>query len=328
MPGLLTRDMEAYRILPILAAVVPLVALGIASLITGTSRPLWILAVLVIPSFGLDLYHLTGPCRRVWDSSDYWVRSVKAIQSYRAYGTLKEWARTQGPGVLFQDFNPNNSDHTLSLAAYPFDVLSDRHRSFEEARWAAVLVNVHYRPFLDRTLGQGRAFGLSKDLSSPDGGRMLWVVPLTDSNRARFRKWYEADLALDLFRDSILQDIGYFWGKPSAETFKLLADAYPVFKDDPDLRSFFWEKMADFDFKSGRKEQAIGCLKMALSQGRPAAHLYYRLGVLYLIQGNGEMARACLKKATQLPMDLTRSREVLEQMGPAVRTKKMVEKVP
>jgi tetratricopeptide (TPR) repeat protein len=319
LPGVLSKDMEAYRILPILVAVIPLIALGTARLLEGGTpkRALLVLAFLFLPSTGLDFYHLAGPCHRLWDSPDYWVKSVKAISSYRAFPILEEKSRAEGPGLVFQDFNPINSDQTLSLADYSFDVVANREKSFEEARWAALLVNVHYRPFLDRRMGAGRAIFLSKGFRSPDGGRMLWVIPVTDLNRTVLKRWYEADLALDGFRDASLENIGYFWGRPSVEPFQKLEQAYPAFQGDPFLRSCFWEKMADCDFKARRIPEAIGCLQKAVRQGCPATHLYYRLGALYMIQGNRAAARSCWQKAARTPMDLTESRLLLDQFFPA-----------
>jgi hypothetical protein len=317
LPGMLSRDSEAYRVLPVLAAVIPLAALGIARLLENLApyRAALVLMALFLPSIGADFYHLAGPCHRLWNSPDYWWNSVKSINSYKAYSILKEKSLTDGTGMVFQDFNPNNSDQTLSLATYSFDALADRRRSFEEARWAALLVNVHYRPFLERQCGGGKAFWLSKDLHIPDGGRMLWIIPVTNSNRAMLRRWYEADLALDNFRDASFQSISYFWGQPSAEPLRILEKAYPAFRDDPFLRSCFWEKMADYDFKSRRVPEAMECLQEALRKGYPAAQLYYRLGMLSLAHGNKDAARTYLKEVVRSPMDFTNSRQLLEQLG-------------
>ena len=239
---------------------------------------------------------------------------MKSINSYRAFPILKEESLKKGPGLVFQDFNPNNSDQTLSLATFSFDALVDRERSFEEAQWAALLVNVHYRPFLERQFGVGKAYWLSKDFNLPDGGRMLWIIPITDSNRPIFRRWYKADLALDNFRDSSFQNINYFWGQPSAETFRILEDAYPAFQDDPFLRSCFWEKMADYDFKARRFPESIGCLQEALREGYPAAQIFYRLGILEILQQSPSKARQYLEKATQSPMNFTNAASLLEQL--------------
>ncbi|HTC20096.1 MAG TPA: hypothetical protein VK859_04560, partial [bacterium] len=324
IPGMLSRDSENYRVLPILASAIPLVALGTARLLAGLAPPRAAIALLalLLPSIGLDFYQLTGPCHRLWDSTDYWLKSVKSLNSYRAFPILQEEAHQKGPGVVFQDFNPNNTDQTLSLAVYSFDVLSDRKKSFEEAQWAALLVNVHYRPFLEKQFGGGgKAFWLSKDLHIPDGGRMLWVIPITDSNRATLKRWYEADLALDDFRDSSFQSISYFWGLPSGQTLRILEQAYPAFQDDPFLRSCFWEKMADYDFKARHIPESIGCFQEALREGYPAAHLLYHLGILQMLQGDPLQARQSLEKAAQSPMDFTDAPLLLEQLGQPIRPK-------
>jgi hypothetical protein len=318
LPGILTRDEEAYRVLPILVAVIPFIALGTGRLLKGLApyRATLVLMALFLPSLGMDFYHLAGPCHRLWDSPDYWMKSVKSINSFRASALLREKALAEGPGVVFQDFNPNNSDQTLSLATYPFDVLADRKRSFEEARWAALLVNVHYRPFLEKRFGVGRAFRLSKDLPSPDGGRMLWVIPITGPNRKMLKRWYEADRALDAFRDASFQDMGYFWGRPSNEILRILKEAYPAFREDPFLRASYWEKIADVLIKSGKINdgEATAALETAVQEGYPAAHLYQRLGYLWLIRQDPIQARKSFQQAVLAPLDLTTSRGSLNEI--------------
>jgi hypothetical protein len=318
LPGMLSRDSEVFRIFPILGTIIPLTALGTASLAFSFPSK-WVvtwLLILFLPSIGMDFYHLAGPYHRLWDSPDYWAKSVKSINSYRAYLILKEKASTDGPGMVFSDLTPNNLDQTLSLATFPFDLLSDRKRPFQDAKWAALLINVHYQPFLLKRFGIGKTYFLSKDIHFSDGGRMLWVFPLENSNTNVIRRWCEADLSLDEFLKESFQGIDYFWGYPSTRTQPALEKVYPFFKNDFFLESCFWEKMADLQFKHRRLADAIESLHHAVEKGYPAAHLYNRLGVLYLIQGKLLEARQAYKKALQAPFDFTDSEQQLKQLQP------------
>lgn len=317
LPGMLTQDMETYRILPVLGALIPLVALGTARLLVDFSprKAAWVLLLLFLPSAGLDFYHLAGPYHRLWDSPQYWIHSVKSLNNYRASLILRKIAQEQGPGLVFQEFTPNNSDRTLALVTFPFDAVANWDLSFEETQWAAVLVNVHYQPFLKERFKGGKAYGLTKDLAPSDGGRMLWVFPLNDSNRPVIRRWYEADRALDDFLDQSQQNIDYFWGKPSENILQALQKAYPAFHGDPFLESCFWEKISDTYIKDRLYPEAIAALRQAVSKGYPAAHLFNRLGVLELIQNKPDEARNYFQKAVASSLDLTDSRAMLQKLG-------------
>jgi hypothetical protein len=60
-------------------------------------------------------------------------------------------------------------------------------------------------------------------------------------------------------------------------------------------------------------------LNQAVHSGYPAAHLDYRLGVLWLhLQNPGEAEKA-FKKATEAPLDLTQSSLLLPGPTPARR---------
>ena len=208
---------------------------------------------------------------------------------------------------------------TLALVTYSYDVLSNRKIPFSQAKWAALLINVHYQPFFQKRFGVGKFYWLSKGLHSSDGGRMLWVIPLTDSNSDAIRRWYQADLALDDFLYASYQGVEYFWGSSSDRTRQILENAYPFFQGDPFLESCFREKMADQEFKNRHFEKAIESLQRAVDKGYPATHLFYRLGVLNLIQGKSLQARQAFQKATRAPFDFTDSEQMLKQL-PASQT--------
>ena len=111
LPGILSRDSEAFRILSMLGVVIPLMALGMVRLLLSlpSKRVVAGLLILFIPSAGADFYHLAGPYHRLWDSPEYWTNCVKSISSYRASLILKEKSGADGPGLVFSDFTPNNS---------------------------------------------------------------------------------------------------------------------------------------------------------------------------------------------------------------------------
>jgi hypothetical protein len=308
VPGMLSIDWESYRIIPILAVLIPLAALGGAKLALGFSprRSVFVLLMLLLPSVGLDLNHLRV-FHHLWDSPQNWQVNNKSIEKYRAYRILRPKFLSEGPGLVFSDFGAGDCDPSLNLADYDFNAVVNSKLSSRAAAWAAVLVNVGYKPYLEKQFGPGVSYALSQGLPAPDGGQMVWVIPLSDVNRPLFERWVRAGQAVLEVNDHYLQDISYVSGDLHQNVIPTLEKIHPLFQDDPFLETGYWEKMADYSMKAQQIPLAIGNLEQAVRSGCPSAHLYYRLGVLSLgLQQTGDAQKA-FQKATQAPLDLTQS---------------------
>jgi hypothetical protein len=314
LPGLLTSDCEPFRIAPLAALTLPLIALGMIRLFQGPwSRKAAVTAgLLLAASFSLDLYHLAGPLHRIWDDPEYCSHYVKAIDHERAYQILRDRAKTFGPGVILANFPTGVEDQTLGVAAYSFDAALNPALDPEAARWLAVEANVNDQPFLRKTWGEGRSYALTKDLRAPDGGLMLWVVPLDGTNRPRMRLWLRADLDLEDFTEAYYGICNLKVPEPFFEVRPSLTAHQEDFGKDPLLASFFWLKMADLAIKAGRLDQAVEDMGQALGRGVPAAHLYYRRGTLETALERRQEAQRDFFLATRAPLDLTESRDLLD----------------
>lgn len=315
LQGILTKTLETFRILPLLPLLISISIIGFTRLsLTLPSSKAWLLlSALMIPSAGLDFYHLFGPYQRVWGSPANWKNSLKSIERYRADQILKAVSAKWGPGFIFSDFVPGYSDQTLDLACASFQALPDSPFPSPQASWAAVLVNINDQPFLSQRFPNGRTYWLSSDLSSPDGGIMLWVTPLESSQREIFLKWREASLALKPF---IFQSLSYVHGGPWEQVLAALETAEPAFQSDPFLRSCYWEKMADTYLRlGGDVRSAILSLQTAVRQGIPSAHLYYRMGTLYLISNEPTKAQAAFAQAVRAPLNRTNAADFVTPPG-------------
>lgn len=308
IPGMLTIDWESFRIIPVLAVLIPLAALGVARLALGFSprRSALVLLLLLLPSVGLDLNHLRV-FHHLWDSPQAWQVNNKSIEKYRAYQTLKPKFLSEGPGLVFSDFGAGDCDPSLNLADYDFNPIVNPKLSFNKAAWAAVLVNVGYKPFLDNQFGPGVSYALSQGLPAPDGGQMLWVIPITEANRPAWERWVRAGQALLEVNDHYLQDISYVSGDLHQNVIPSLEKIHPLFQGDPFLETSYWEKMADYSMKAHEFTLSIANLEWAVRSGCPSAHLYYRLGVLCLGLQKTEEARNAFLKAIRAHLDLTQS---------------------
>ena len=322
-PGILTREVETFRVVPVLPVLLTITALGLARLLEPVSvkKNAWVLALIFLLSAGLDIYHLEK-YHRLWDSMDNWKGYAKSYERYKAYGILEKISREEGPGLVFSDFFPGLCDQTLNLADYSFNAVENPAIPTEKAGWTALLTNVNYKPFLDKRFGPSRAFRISSEPAPSDGGWMLWVIHLTPANREVFEGWIKANQALKPF---IEENLGHLYGQSYDKVLAGLKEAYSVYPPDPFLTSSYWEQTADVnlkqilfqDSKPGKEawRQEVGLLSNAAAMGYPAAHLLFRSGIFLDRAGQKSEARHTFEEALRAPVDFTESRQYLDMLG-------------
>jgi hypothetical protein len=308
LPGMLTNSREPLRVLPVLPVLFTLCAMGWQNLLKRlpSRKILPVLTLLALVVAGLDFYHLAVKYHRIWNSPETWSGYGKSLERSRALPILEKTAAARGPGLVFNQFPPGLSDQSLSVLSHPFNAVQNPALSPAEARWAGILTNVNYKPFLDRRFSHGKAYALSSGLNRPDGGWMLYVFPVTDQNRPVLEKWRETAWA--------------FEGHPHQNArvlLSMLQKAYPVFHGDAFLESSYWEKVADLSFKiSDFKdyEKSIQALDLAIKLGYPSSHLYQQMGFYYLLARNIPAAKKSFKNAGKTPLNLTQSRQWLQRL--------------
>jgi len=318
LPGMFAEGFEFFRVIPVLAVLIPIMGLGWTCL-TREFSARWSAAILLLlmgPSVALDFHQLIDVYPRLWDSPAYWLKEYKSINHYRAYQILQSKSLAEGPGLIFSDFVPGFEDQALNLADDRFNSVNNDHLDWEKAKWAAVIVNVNYQPFLAKRFGSGKTYWLSKDLNRADGGWMLWVVDITSANRPTFGRWREASRGLkeyvyQYFLNQNFRDATDMSADASSKVLNTLNGIYPLFKGDPFLEACYWEKKADLLYKARRFSDGIESLNQAL-KGYPAAHLYYKLGTVELMQGDGIDGRKAFQKAVRAPINFTQSAQFLD----------------
>jgi len=270
-----------------------------------------ILILLTIIIAGLDFYHLDVRYYHIWDQESTWFGHAKSLERYRAYQILDKIRREKGNGLIYSDFTPGLCDQTLTVADHSFNAAQNPDLSFREARWIAVLVNVNYKPFLNSRFSDGQAYGLSAGLSRPDGGQMLWVMPVTSGKAKILSRWQAAS-------DSFC----CFPGRYNEILKENLVKAYYSYRGDPFLESCFWEKLADLDFRMSRFQDAnkpIEDLENGLKNGYKSSHIYQRLAVFHLMRSEIPQAKEDLRKALKTPLDLTQSQQLLDSLPEKIR---------
>lgn len=312
LPGLLTQDQESFRLFPMLPFLILGCLSGLQVLSQGLSsrgRSLLLLS-LALPSLALDGYHLFGAYAKTWRDPADWTSYTRSLGRYRAYGILEGTRKEQGPGLVFPDFVQGLPDQSLAVATYDYNAILDPRLDPAQARWAAVLANANYQPFLKRRFPHGKAYALSGELATQDGGWMLFLFPTSDLPPGGPALWTGAQRALQSFLD---EHLCFVMGGSNAKDIGALERLRSDFQGDPFLRSAYWEKMADLRIKGGPSDwpEAIQDLERAIREGYPAAHLYERSGVLHLLRGEKALARKDFEAAQRCPLDLTDSRSLI-----------------
>lgn len=324
LPGLLTADCEPLRMVPVIPILLVFTAAGACNLLAQLSKRKAVVVgfLLLFCSGGLDAYHLFGAYHHLWDSRENWRGYAKSLERFRAYELLEPIRREKGPGLVFGDFVEGLPDETLTVATYGFNAVKNPRLSLKDCRWAAVLANVNFQPFLAKRFPDGKYAWLSRDSGSPDGGWMLWVMPVNPSRLEELKAWQKADQALGPCIDKA---IGYFPGQNFTVSLEALQKAEPVFRRDPFLEACYWEKTADLHLKDEMFSGAsfhtgsIAALVQALQNGYPAAHLYEKLGVLYLMDRNPASARKTFQKALRAPRNSTDAFRYLQSLTPTLK---------
>lgn len=327
LPGALSPNLEAFRVAQILPLLLFITALGIQSFLETRLAPrrFWFYCLLLLFSGGLDFYLLTVPYQNPDAYPENFGRPLKSLERYRAYQILDEVQKAKGPGFVLTHFDINSfNDPTLSVMTYPFNAASNPSLFHEltgqkqSVKWLAIFVNVNYEPFLKKRFPEGEWFIVSRRPLVPDGGDMLGVFSITPQNAPIFYNWcgvHEIFQAAD--RRRFLE-----YDKSFSPVVQILETASPAIEADPFLESVYWDKRASYEYADLNYDQQLYSYKMAVTAGYPTADLYYKLGELLRIKGRLTEAEEAYLKATQAPLDLTPSTQILA----ALKTQEKIEK--
>jgi hypothetical protein len=298
LPGVLTGNVELYRILPLFPFLMILAAFGLASLTsaTGGGRTLALLAFLA-GSFSLDAYNYVFHYSDI--SKTPALHQWRNVQYHNAYEIVQKLSRETGPLYVFSEFNTDYDNKTLNIACYPFDALQNRSLSGSQPRWAIFILNSHYAPYFIRR-SPGLKFKVLKTDKRDPGDPPpfgIFLLPVSQIPPEVLARWVEADQvyrkANALIKNkTLLEPWGSFPG-----TFATAKDRWT---EDPLLTAVYWEKFAFFKYLSGDFKSAAEGFQIAVQRGIPAAHLYYDWGVSLNAMGKKREGEKALRKAEEL----------------------------
>lgn len=298
LPGLLSMDhVEFFRVIQVMPLVLLVTAFGMQKLLVST-KPGWklqALGLLLAAGFALDLSQYWKP-RLDFSTPLPTVKKELPDENFRAFQVLKAVQSQQGPGLVFTDFLPLIHGHTLYVAVYPFNAVSNPGLDPAGAKWAAVITHWEYQPFLEKRFPKSRWFPVGKDLDR-DEGTTLGIIPITNQNRIVFEKWWKA---AGFFHYLQRRADGMFNNKLRyLRTLQELPAGYGFVQGDPFLESVYGEWLGQYYFGPSCASNAAA-LERAIRLGYPAAHLYRELGTFYFMEGRPEKGKEAYKTAARL----------------------------
>ena len=255
---------------------------------------------MALASVGLDGFHLLKP--NLEEPFDKWeFKKESPDEGFRAYKILEENFKAQGPGLIFTEFTLLSHGHMLSTVAYHINAALNPNFDPRKARWAAVLVNRYYQPFLSRRFPDSKWYRLSPE-KTEDGGMVLGIIPQTDQTRGTLAQW---KLAHDYFHSLGLEAENILNNKKNYDSaVGRLEDGRPLVQGDPFLESMFGEWLAQYHY-GPTLEKNILAIEGAIRNGYPSVHLFYKLAGFYAANGQWGMARLADRKAEESAVKFT-----------------------
>jgi hypothetical protein len=294
LPGFIAADyVELNRVIQVMPFLLIVAAIGAVKLARETPRHrALIVAALFFLSFALDLNHLlkpnvNGPAWRLEFNREI------PDENFQAYRALKEAEDQLGAGLIFTDFMLLSHNHTLNVSTYHLNAALNPSLNPEKARWAAVIVNVHYRPFLEKRF-PGSQWQRVTPLLVEDGGTVVGIIPVTRQNQDELMRWTKVHRYfhdLNFQAECILNS-----KKEYAKALEELPLGHPKVQGDAFLESCFGEWVAQYHYGADY-EINRAAIRKAISEGYPAAHLYFKLGNLYFLDGRMKEARKAYEAA-------------------------------
>ena len=272
IPGLLSRQLETFRIIHLLPLVAVVAVLGMGLFVVSVKKHrLKMLGFLLVLSLSLDIYHLYGPYHLIWGTPGPQWSYLKSEPLYRAYQKLETIQKNEGPGMVLSDLRPFVVDSTLTVAVNPFDVAHNPKIQFSQAKWAAVIVSEDYIPFLSAQFPNMDWYLIGKEHFWDQVESRLGIIPITDENQVLMKHWLVANQALWSVTKQLMN---FPEGSSQQPVLDHLLRYEDLMKGDRFLESCFWEKVI-FYYWTVEKDygKAQGAVGQYLKLGYPSPRI-------------------------------------------------------
>ena len=314
LPGFFAADYTVmFRVVQAMVIVLLAVGFGIQKMLLEVGYSFrWILLIpFLFASTLADFYHLLKPHLTEKGPKVFSFKTDVPDENFRAFQLLDDFRKKSGPGLIFTDFLLLSHNHSLYVATYPFNASCNPKLDPGAAKWAALLVNINYAPFLAGRLEGLEIHSLGSDLFN-DGGLMLGLIPLTPKNKIETGGWIQAQANFhqwNLGAEDILQNPEKY-----KKTVEGLPDHYPFAQKDPLIISCFYEWMAQYHYALNDYAKNRELVERAIEEGYPAAHLYFKLGNLWWLDHQASQAEKAYESAIGCRGNRTMAAEALASL--------------
>jgi hypothetical protein len=304
VPGLLSNSVECLRVFPVMPFILVVVAMGIVRLQSNLTAK-WKMPFLILMmtlSLALDIYHLWGPYHQ-WSVNLRSSDTFKSADRWRAFQVLEKTSREKGPGLIFSDFVSDVYDQSLLISTYPFNAARNPNLNPEKARWAAVLIDLHYQqPVLSR-FPQAQFYVLSDSSAGNTQVLALAVIPMDiQQGPFIFSQWVSLHKSLQ----NLFEDMPYHVQNPDFQpVLKQLFSLYPEAERDSLLKAWVLEKALDLLLVGDNVTSAFWFLARPADATRSFpfldlkfAQVYHRLGLALVKAGDWQQASECFRRAS------------------------------
>jgi len=304
LPVPLFKTLECFRtdlVLPLFLVVIAIGLFKLGSMLSPERKLLYGLLLLAL-SLGLDLFHLFGVFG-TWSAQMTPGLRVKSPERYKAYQLLDQVQKAQGPGLVFSDLVSDAYDQSLLVATYPFNAARNPKLDPRQARWAAVVTEVHYEAPLAARFPQARFALLNEPTKDENTVLALAVIPITSVEEDQvFQTWIGPHRSLQ----DLYGLMPYVVANPDFHpVLGRLWALYPQIEKDPLLKAWVLERTLDTLLVSKDPADALGFLSRPAQETRSYAFLdakfammYHRMGVALMKMGKLDQARECFQRAS------------------------------
>jgi hypothetical protein len=236
-PGLLSRNLQILRIIPIMPLVLSITALGAVMFFRTFSK--WKTGIVFLAIFFLSSIAFNGGKTAVAFQR---IESNSAPERFAA-NYLSNMNKEKGPGIIFTEFNVSKDDaQNLQTMVYSFNAVQNPKLDLSRVRWAAFWVTRDQQTIL------GQNFRLlhwwyPPNFSEGQNSYALGWMNVTPNEIATLHGYIQAD---QWFQKVTWESNDVSTAQTYQEALRDWLDPDLVFKTDPYLQSRYWERLADF----------------------------------------------------------------------------------
>ncbi len=314
-PGLLSMNVEFFRIAQVMPVLMLTIALGAANLLRsfpeGRQRILIGLTILAF-SAAWDVDLILRPSLTFPRDPRLFLRDMRSADSWALYQLLSDQARVKGPGWILDFSTHRRTDVSLEVGVYRLNAAGNPSLTPAQARWVAIIADADHGTYLARRFPEG-TWRTTKGPWPTGKARTVGLMPLTIGNRPVLERWRTALEGLEKANRVFLYLPS---GAPYDEVFKVLDGIRENFRRDPFLESVLWEWRGEYQYELTRHlDLHLAELEEALRWGYPAPQVLFKYGILLMRQGRFEEAGHILRRASEIKPDDPTIKEALQHLS-------------